>query len=85
MSNSQVSGIPGCAFVHTNGFIGANCTYQGALAMAKKDTPGENYVVLLLCVCCVVLSILVPVQHTQTKNECDSYVSENDAVVDCYS
>lgn len=32
----QVSGIPGCIFVHASGFIGGNKTYDGALAMAKK-------------------------------------------------
>ncbi|XP_052801144.1 MYG1 exonuclease-like isoform X2 [Mya arenaria] len=29
------SGIPGCIFVHANGFIGGNQTYEGVLAMAK--------------------------------------------------
>ena len=33
---SEVSGIPGCVFVHANGFIGGNHTYQGALTMARK-------------------------------------------------
>lgn len=32
---SDKSGIPGCIFVHANGFIGGNTTYEGALAMAK--------------------------------------------------
>lgn len=32
----QVSGIPGCIFVHASGFIGANKTFDGALSMAKK-------------------------------------------------
>lgn len=32
----QVSGIPGCVFVHAAGFIGGNKTFDGALAMAKK-------------------------------------------------
>ncbi|USP76818.1 hypothetical protein yc1106_04092 [Curvularia clavata] len=32
----QVSGIPGCVFVHAAGFIGGNKTYDGALAMAQK-------------------------------------------------
>ncbi|XP_074591901.1 uncharacterized protein LOC141847730 [Curcuma longa] len=32
---SDKSGIPGCVFVHINGFIGGNQTYDGALAMAK--------------------------------------------------
>jgi len=31
----QVTGIPGCVFVHASGFIGGNKTYDGALAMAK--------------------------------------------------
>ena len=33
---SRVSGIEGCVFVHANGFIGGNLSYQGALAMAVK-------------------------------------------------
>ncbi|KAG6497847.1 hypothetical protein ZIOFF_045753 [Zingiber officinale] len=33
---SDKSGIPGCVFVHINGFIGGNQTYDGALAMAKS-------------------------------------------------
>ncbi|CAE8638952.1 unnamed protein product, partial [Polarella glacialis] len=32
----SISGIPGCTFVHANGFIGGNSTYEGALAMAAK-------------------------------------------------
>jgi len=32
---SDLSGIPGCIFVHANGFIGGNQTYDGALEMAK--------------------------------------------------
>jgi len=32
----EVSGIPGCVFVHANGFIGGNKTFEGALSMAKK-------------------------------------------------
>jgi uncharacterized UPF0160 family protein len=32
----QVSGIPGCVFVHAAGFIGGNKTFDGALAMAQK-------------------------------------------------
>ncbi|KAL9676546.1 hypothetical protein QQ045_004760 [Rhodiola kirilowii] len=31
----DVSGIPGCIFVHMSGFIGANKSYEGALAMAR--------------------------------------------------
>ena len=33
---SKVTGIPGCVFVYTGGYIGGNCTYEGALTMAKK-------------------------------------------------
>lgn len=33
---SEVSGIPGCVFVHAGGFIGGNATFEGALEMAKK-------------------------------------------------
>ena len=33
---SEVSGIPGCVFVHASGFIGGSQTYEGAVAMAKK-------------------------------------------------
>ncbi|TPX12212.1 uncharacterized protein E0L32_007098 [Thyridium curvatum] len=32
----EISGIPGCVFVHAAGFIGGNKTFDGALAMAKK-------------------------------------------------
>lgn len=32
----EVSGIPGCVFVHANGFIGGNKTFEGALSMAQK-------------------------------------------------
>ena len=32
----NVSGIPGCIFVHASGFIGGNKTYEGTLAMAQK-------------------------------------------------
>ena len=34
---SELSGIPGCIFVHANGFIGGNKTKEGALAMAKAS------------------------------------------------
>eukprot|EP00877_Chromochloris_zofingiensis_P002389 jgi/Chrzof1/12150/Cz06g22300.t1 len=34
---SEVSGIPGCVFVHANGFIGGNSTYEGALEMARRS------------------------------------------------
>uniref|UniRef100_A0A8V5GVR0 Uncharacterized protein n=1 Tax=Melopsittacus undulatus TaxID=13146 RepID=A0A8V5GVR0_MELUD len=33
---SQLSGIPGCVFVHATGFIGGNCTREGALEMARR-------------------------------------------------
>jgi len=33
---SEVSGIPGCIFVHAAGFIGGNKSFEGALQMAKK-------------------------------------------------
>eukprot|EP00191_Tetraselmis_sp_GSL018_P004203 CAMPEP_0177610364 /NCGR_PEP_ID=MMETSP0419_2-20121207/19723_1 /TAXON_ID=582737 /ORGANISM="Tetraselmis sp., Strain GSL018" /LENGTH=321 /DNA_ID=CAMNT_0019105631 /DNA_START=117 /DNA_END=1082 /DNA_ORIENTATION=+ len=33
---SEASGIEGCVFVHANGFVGGNKTYEGALAMARK-------------------------------------------------
>ena len=33
---SKVSGIDGCVFVHTAGFIGGNLSFQGAYEMAKK-------------------------------------------------
>lgn len=32
----QVSGVPGCVFVHAAGFIGGNKSFDGALAMAQK-------------------------------------------------
>ena len=33
---SDLSGIPGCIFVHASGFIGGNATKEGALAMSKR-------------------------------------------------
>eukprot|EP00884_Botryococcus_braunii_P014403 jgi/Botrbrau1/22964/Bobra.0030s0036.1 len=33
---SQTSGIPGCVFVHANGFIGGNDTMEGVLEMARQ-------------------------------------------------
>lgn len=33
---SKLSGIPGCIFVHAGGFIGGNCTKEGALEMARR-------------------------------------------------
>ena len=32
-----VAGIPGCVFVHANGFIGGNETYEGVLKMATTS------------------------------------------------
>lgn len=32
---SELTGIPGCIFVHANGFIGGNMTKEGVMAMAK--------------------------------------------------
>lgn len=34
---SQVTGIPGCVFVHASGFIGGSTTYDGVLEMARKS------------------------------------------------
>ncbi|KAF6136214.1 hypothetical protein GIB67_036892 [Kingdonia uniflora] len=33
---SELSGIPGCVFVHMSGFIGGNKSYEGALSMARE-------------------------------------------------
>uniref|UniRef100_A0A8B9QMF3 Chromosome 12 open reading frame 10 n=1 Tax=Apteryx owenii TaxID=8824 RepID=A0A8B9QMF3_APTOW len=33
---SQLTGIPGCVFVHASGFIGGNRTREGALEMARQ-------------------------------------------------
>lgn len=33
---SQLTGIPGCVFVHSSGFIGGNRTREGALEMARR-------------------------------------------------
>lgn len=33
---SELSGIPGCIFVHASGFIGGNKTQEGALEMARR-------------------------------------------------
>jgi len=35
------SGIEGCKFVHANGFIGGNATFEGALEMALKTIEAE--------------------------------------------
>lgn len=34
---SKLSGIPGCVFVHANGFIGGNLTFEGVLKMASES------------------------------------------------
>ena len=41
---SKESGIDGCIFVHANGFIGGNKTYEGALEMLRccLKEEGEN-------------------------------------------
>jgi uncharacterized UPF0160 family protein len=36
---SALSGIEGCIFVHANGFIGGNKTFEGALKMAIRSLP----------------------------------------------
>ena len=41
---SKQSGISGCVFVHANGFIGGNETYEGALEMAERTLAGEEHV-----------------------------------------
>ena len=38
---SELSGIPGCVFIHAAGFIGGNDTYEGALAMAAAGLEME--------------------------------------------
>ncbi|XP_031574301.1 UPF0160 protein MYG1, mitochondrial-like [Actinia tenebrosa] len=35
---SKLSGIPGCVFVHANGFIGGNDTREGVLEMIRKTS-----------------------------------------------
>lgn len=39
---SDLSGIPGCIFVHANGFIGGNKTLDGALEMGKMTLAAVN-------------------------------------------
>lgn len=39
---TQLSGVQGCIFVHANGFIGGNDTYQGALEMAVRTLQTET-------------------------------------------
>ncbi len=34
---SELSGVPGCIFVHASGFIGGNRTFEGALQMAIRS------------------------------------------------
>jgi len=38
---SELSGIPGCIFVHASGFIGGNKTYEGALEMARQTLKSQ--------------------------------------------
>ena len=38
---SEVSGIPGCVFVHSAGFIGGNDTRAGAIEMARQGLTQE--------------------------------------------
>ncbi|XP_074258783.1 MYG1 exonuclease isoform X2 [Saimiri boliviensis] len=39
----QVSGIPGCIFVHASGFIGGHCTREGALSMARATLAQRSH------------------------------------------
>ncbi|PNJ25375.1 C12orf10 isoform 4 [Pongo abelii] len=39
----QVSGIPGCIFVHASGFIGGHRTREGALSMAHATLAQRSY------------------------------------------
>ncbi|KAI1188616.1 metal-dependent protein hydrolase [Nemania serpens] len=32
----EITGVPGCVFVHASGFIGGNTTFEGAKALAEK-------------------------------------------------
>lgn len=38
---SDVAGIKGCIFCHATGFIGGNCTRDGALEMALASLEAE--------------------------------------------
>ena len=38
---SELSGIPGCVFVHASGFIGGNSTREGAIEMARQGLTME--------------------------------------------
>ena len=39
---SELTGIAGCVFVHTSGFIGSNRTHEGALKMAMHALGGTQ-------------------------------------------
>jgi uncharacterized UPF0160 family protein len=39
---SEKSGVENCIFVHSNGFIGGNKTYEGALRMLQKSLNLKN-------------------------------------------
>lgn len=39
---SELSGIPGCIFVHASGFTGGNKTYDGAMEMARKTLKSSS-------------------------------------------
>ncbi|KAH9496858.1 hypothetical protein Btru_010006 [Bulinus truncatus] len=39
---SEKSGIPGCVFVHSSGFIGGNKSFQGVLEMARRSLDSEK-------------------------------------------
>ena len=39
---SELTGIAGCVFVHTSGFIGGNRTHEGALKMAMHALGGTQ-------------------------------------------
>ena len=39
---SETSGIAGCVFVHSSGFIGGNETYEGALQMGQKTLAASS-------------------------------------------
>uniref|UniRef100_A0A8C7EF67 MYG1 protein n=1 Tax=Nothoprocta perdicaria TaxID=30464 RepID=A0A8C7EF67_NOTPE len=40
---SQLTGIPGCVFVHASGFVGGHRTRDGALAMARRALELQNH------------------------------------------
>ncbi|KAF3914732.1 hypothetical protein AA313_de0208819 [Arthrobotrys entomopaga] len=39
---SELTGIPGCVFVHASGFIGGNKTEEGAKEMARRAVAGKD-------------------------------------------